>query len=356
MKDGVREDIRTILQESMNAPSGSNSQPWKFRVRVGEIEVIAMPEKDHPILNFRNRGTWVAHGALLENILIAASAHGYRARCRAFPTPQRPNVTAVVSLTKGDPARNPLYDALPRRASNRKPYATEPLTTAEKESLLGAAADVGGGEVRLAEGPTALQSIGRALSVNEIVTLESETLHKLFVREVVWREKEERERGSGLLLRTMELAPPQRFMLKTFLRHWPVMRALNHIGAARGIAKGNAKTYAAAAAMGAIIIEDKDEAFLSAGRMMERIWLQVTTMGLSMQLFAGITFLAQRARSGSFPEIPQELVRLASNAYGELASAFGAGGTRTIAIVFRIGRGNPPSAISPKRPPVILEE
>ena len=91
-------NIKKIIEVAVNAPSGSNSQPWRFKVREGVIEIIAEPEKDHPILNFRNRGTWIAHGALIENIVILASAFGYKAGVSIFPNKNEKNITARISL------------------------------------------------------------------------------------------------------------------------------------------------------------------------------------------------------------------------------------------------------------------
>lgn len=77
-----REVIQKILEAGAQAPSGSNSQPWRFEVAGGTISIIMLPEKDHPILNFRNRGTLLAHRALIENIVIAAAHYKLKSEKR----------------------------------------------------------------------------------------------------------------------------------------------------------------------------------------------------------------------------------------------------------------------------------
>ena len=74
----MEEDIKKILEISVNAPSGSNSQPWCFEVKNNKVNIIMLPEKDHPILNYHNRGTLIAIGALIENIIITASSLGIK--------------------------------------------------------------------------------------------------------------------------------------------------------------------------------------------------------------------------------------------------------------------------------------
>jgi hypothetical protein len=334
------------------APSGGNSQPWQFKIGQDSISLYALPEKDHALLNFRNRGTWFAHGALLENLLIAASALGYRADYSIFPDSAQPTLTARVDLSKTDPHDEPLARAIPIRATNRKPYKTEPLTQSQLQAIQAAATTIPGVTLSITEDTNDLKKLGDAVSMNEVVMLENKMLHALFVKEIAWTSEEAAIRKGGLQLNTMELAPPQRLVLKNLLRHGKIMSLFNRIGMARTIAKDNAKVYSSAAAMGILTIEDTDQAFFAAGRCAERIWLTATNMELSMHLITGIFFMHQRILDNGFPEISQKHRNIISQAYKTVSSTFQT--KQTIAILFRIGVGDAPSAISAKQPPTFL--
>src|SRR3989344_3442769 len=123
----MKEDIQKILEAAVNAPSGSNSQPWRFEVSGSEIKIIALPEKDHPILNYRNRGTLVAHGALIENIIISSKAHGYTPILEIFPDHSNKNLTAIFKFEKSTKEIEPVFQFIEARATNRKPYESTPL-------------------------------------------------------------------------------------------------------------------------------------------------------------------------------------------------------------------------------------
>lgn len=348
-----REIIQKILEAGVRAPSGSNSQPWRFGVKDDQIFVFALPEKDHPVLNFRNRGTWVAHGALLENILVASSKLGYDAKFDLFPDKNNRNLVAKVKLMKSNPKEESLYKAIFERTTNRKPFKTGPLTSAQKSELLSAGLAVDESVVRLIEDKKDIDTLAKASSVNEIVMLGNQLLHKLFFKEIVWTEEEEKKRGGGLYLKTMELKPPQQFALKTLFSHWSVMNFLSKIGFLGAIARGNAKIYASAAACGVIVVEDRDESFVSAGRAMERIWLTSTKMGLSFHLITGVLFLWQRIKAGMTSEFSDKEVRLVRDAYRAIASVCGVPDNKVIALLFRVGYGDQPTARSIKLPPVI---
>lgn len=346
------ENIRKILEAGCQAPSGSNSQPWKFRVRDNNIDILAFPEKDHLILNYRNRGTWIAHGALIENILIAAPAFGYKASFKIFPYDSNSRVIASISLEKFQIEKNPLYSGIYNRATNRKPYQDKSLTSAQKEIIINSTRDISGVEVRMVESKEKLKLLGKAIAVNEIVMFENQFLHKLMFQEIVWNRKEEEQHGGGLYVKTMELKPPQVLALKIF-RYWPIARFLNKIGAAKSIAKDNAKGYSSAALMGIVVVEDQDESFIDAGRIIERIWLIATELNLSFHLITGVMFLNMRIKAGQDREFSAEQIKLVRDAYKTVSGVYDVK-RGVIAGLFRIGYSDPPSATSIKLPPVVL--
>ena len=74
----MEETIRKILEESVYAPSGENCQPWKFAVDGSSIHIFNVPEADTSLYNFEQKGSYVAHGALIETIVIVALKYDYK--------------------------------------------------------------------------------------------------------------------------------------------------------------------------------------------------------------------------------------------------------------------------------------
>lgn len=332
------------------APSGGNSQPWRFEAIENAINVIAEPEKDHPVLNFRNRGTWVAHGALLENIVIAAMHHGYSANVITFPDPARPNQTARVILEKCEVQTSPLYDAIFERTTNRKPYDSTRLPLAISNGLISCTKGLRG-EVKLFEERTTIESLAQASSMNEVVMLNNKSLHKLFFDEIVWTEQQELDKKCGLYLKTMGLQPPQEKALQLF-KHWGAMRFVNMLRFNKMIAKDNATVYASASAIGAVLVANNDERFLDAGRIMERLWLTSAASGLSFHLMTGVLFMHQSIAAGEITVLKEDEKALVEGAYNRIAELVQPQDL-VIALLFRIGKGGQPSARSSKKRPVL---
>jgi hypothetical protein len=127
---------------------------------------------------------------------------------------------------------------------------------------------------------------------------------------------------------------------------------LTKIGMAKFIAKENAKLYASASVIGTIITDDNDRKFVDVGRLMQRIWLKVTQLGLSMHLVTGVLFLAQRINAGESFGLSDEHVRRVQAAFQTIKGTFKVD-DGVIALMFRIGHAEKPSGISSRLAPKI---
>lgn len=343
-------DINRIVEAGALAPSGENAQPWRFQVIGNTIRVFNIPERDQSLYNWGQRASMVAHGAAIENMVVAAAHLGYKTTVSLLPNSEEPDLVAVIQLRKAAGTNQPLYAAIARRHTNRKPYRTIALTREERTRLLGAVETIEGGKLLLVEEPGVVRRLAEAASKNEVILLENRPLHRFFFSHINWTEEEELTRRVGFYVKTLELAPPQLVAFKAF-RHWPLLQLLNKaLGVAQFVARENAKVYAQAAAMGAIVIPQNEPAdFIAAGRIMERVWLEATRNEVRLQPLTGVLFLSQRVTVGEVGQLSSSHIALVRDTYRVIADAFGVS-RGVIAVLFRIGKGEEPSARSMKIP------
>ena len=342
MIEGISPDLERILNAGNQAPSGENCQPWHFVVRGQTIEVHLLPERDQSAYSWGQRASYLANGAAIENIVIAASAEHYRAEVKYFPNADDPQHVVTISLIK-DPRLqiDPLAGFIDARISNRKAYQKDSLTPEERMALIRS----GGGEesITLIDAVDALKRLGRVGATNEEVMLANRSLHNFFFSHVSWTKEEDEEKKIGFYIKTLELPPPAQAMFKAF-RHWKVMRLFNKIGFNRAVAKQNAATNASAAAMGAFMINRTEPLdFVKVGRAVERLWLTATSLGLSFQPLTGVLFFKLKIAGGEVGAFSSQEQKLIMSAYAEASQILKAG-ERHIAFIFRVGRGDTPSA------------
>lgn len=342
--------IEKIIEAGNHAPSGGNSQPWRFIVEHDAIKVIMLPEKEHPVLNFKERGTYIAHGALLENMRIAARSLDYEALFNFLP---EPGVSAAVTFRpfSEHSGGDDLYSVLFKRHSNRKPYKKHPLSGEEKESLFRAAKDFPGVRLSVVEGETSVRSVAGSVALDILINLENKHLHELFFEEVLWKEEDQHQRP-GLYIKTMEAVPPKSSVMR-LLGNWKVAQLFSKMKLTHKIVGENAKTLASSGMFGAVIVSNDDRDFIDAGRMIEDIWLRATESGLSFQLIVGLVALGQRVKSGDTRLFSASENETISRAYENLRKIFGVREEEIIAATFRLGEAPPPMAVSYTRPPEI---
>jgi len=347
--------IEKILTAAAAAPSGDNSQPWRFVVRENSIEFQYLPEKDHPLLNHEEGGTLIALGAAIQNAELEAQAQGYAPQttyCENGPC------VAVMELGEGgrlDAVSAPLREAIFARHSNRKAYKKIPLASGMKTLLN--SPFIAGTELRLSlvEDREQMKRLSRALTTMEETALGNKNLHNLFFGDIFWSDADNRAGKQGLHIKTLELPPPARALFR-LLKRWRFAKVLATIGFPRMVAQINAKQNASASTFGVITATHTDRrTYLETGKMMERIWLSATAEGLSMQIVTGITFLA---RSLSVPEVAQlfnqaERGRILA-AHAMIKKTVDA--AREPVLIFRIGTGDAPTEVSYRRAPEILFE
>ncbi len=350
----MRDAIQKILEIAVQAPSGENAQPWKFGIRDNQIHVFNIPERDQSPYNFRQRGSYVAHGTLLENILIASSALGFEAKFSLFPEKNDPDLVAVVSLHKSKPKNEPLYSYIVERATNRKPYKKTPLTSEERHAILNSVREIGGGKILLTEKREDIKTLSLVGSMNERLVLENEFLHNFLFSHINWTEKENHEKKLGFDIKTLELPLPARLGFKIF-KHWSILKVLNNIGASKAVWKQNGNVYASSAAVGIVAVlgnENKD--FVTTGRITQRLWLTATKLGLSLQPMTGILFFMQRILAENTEPFSASHVELIKESYENVRMVFRLQ-NETVPMMFRIGHSDPPTAQSLKLPPTIID-
>ncbi|MEK7630281.1 MAG: hypothetical protein AAB432_02795 [Patescibacteria group bacterium] len=350
----VSEDlIKKIITAGVQAPSGGNSQPWRFEVRGETVSFFMIPERDHSVLNFHRRGTLLASGALLENISVAARHYGFEPIIDFFPNKNIENLVAHISFKKTVKHENKLFEAIWKRATNRKQYKLEKVSEEIKKELMEIPKEVSaaGISVKFTDEKEKIEKLATASSANEIVMFENKILHKLFFNEIVWTEEEERQKKSGLYLKTMELKPPEAAALRLF-KHWPLMKFFGFLGAARGIAKSNARNYASCGLYGGVLCDNSDISFVAAGKAIELIWLKATALGLSFHLQSGVNFLWQRLNSDNTNIFSKKHADLINNQYKIMAEIFNSQ-NKILTAVFRLGYGGEPSGRSSRKTPNI---
>lgn len=278
-----------IVCAGIAAPSADNSQPWRFAWRDDVLDLYIDAGRSGRVSDTRFVLSDLAAGACLENMAVRALSLGFVAEAQAFPDHNDPLWVARIRWRR-DPAiapAAPLADAIDKRHVDRS-FPWRGAITADVQARLDAQAR------KIPRAwlwwPQTRREKASAVSIirqAETLRFRSPTLHAELFSSIHFAAGWQGTSEEGLAPSTLAVEPPLRPVFQA-LRHPPVMATLNRLGAAWmlgwrsawlpiRLSPGLCLLVVASAARSDV---------LAGGRALQRVWLEATLAGLSVQPYA----------------------------------------------------------------------
>jgi nitroreductase len=137
---------RDVVATASAAPSIHNTQPWLFVVASDHIDLYADETRRLPRHDPDGRALAISCGAALLNLRLAASHHGYDVDIQLLPDEMTPAFLARITFlghSKASAMAEELYEAIPQRHTNRRPYEDRPVPPSICEAMSEAARQEG---------------------------------------------------------------------------------------------------------------------------------------------------------------------------------------------------------------------
>ncbi len=338
-----------LCRRASQAPSPDNNQPWLFRHarQEGALEVHHCRKRALPS-DAGDLFSWIAVGAAIENLVLAASQQGLTSTVEYMPRPfdavGEGEHVADIRLTLGAQA-DPLAEYIRKRVTNRKLYRRSRVSNENLAMVKSAIGDPRCEVVWLTE-RNDLKQLSRLVRVADRIRFEHRPFHDEFHSVLRYGDAEARRTGDGLELKSLEV-PSIAGPVFRALRSWTRMRLANRLGMSRMFSGYSAKQIVRSGGVGLLLArESSDECLLEAGRAFQRVWLAATQQNLAFQPVGGLPlFLRKLAIEGPNAFTPPHAARLKPLA-DELQTLFPAAHDKTPVMLFRIGHADPPSARS----------
>ena len=144
-------DARELVRYATLAPSGHNTQPWRFAIEPGTITIRPDFARRTPVVDPDDHHLFVSLGCAAENLVLAAAARGIRGEA-SFDTA---GDGAIQFRHQAGPTQpSPLFDAIPQRQSTRADYDGRAVSPADLKTLAAAAIVPGVDMVLVTDRPT----------------------------------------------------------------------------------------------------------------------------------------------------------------------------------------------------------
>lgn len=347
----MSEHLEFILDLARWAPSGDNTQPWRFQV-LGEEHVLVhgLDTRDHVVYDLDGHASQLAVGALLETLAIAASARQRRAVVsRRGDTPETHLLFDVRFERDASLAVDPLLASIERRVVQRRAMSTQSLSAAQKAELAGSLP--AGYQVLWFEGAGEKWRLARFMFDNAKVRLLIPEAFEVHRSVIEWNARFSADRipdqavgVDPITTRLMRWAMANWSRLNFFntylLGHLPPRIQLDLMPGM--LCAGHLALLAPGPLTG---VDD----YLAAGRAMQRFWLSATRLGLFMQPeMTPVIFTRYQRQARPFTRY-QPAAGMVSRLNARLAALLAGRDVDSLFFMGRIGAGPAPRARSTRK-------
>jgi sulfur-carrier protein adenylyltransferase/sulfurtransferase len=338
--------LHEILDDARWAPSGDNTQVWRFEV-IGDRDLVVhgFDTRAHCVYDLEGDASQISLGALLETMSIAAAARGLVMRAaRAEGSPvERPRFR--IRFNDGDVAEQTLAAQIRKRSVQRRALSTRPIGERRKTALHSCLSP--GWELLWFEGLRARWQCATLMFHNAHLRLTIPEAYEVHRAVIEWGASESIDRVPDQALGADAMSL---LVMRTAMQSWRRVHFANRFLAGTWLPRLQMDLWPAIACGAHWVLLAPQEPqgiddFVAAGRQVQRLWLTATSESLWQQPeMTPLIFTRYHRRGVRFAKDPAAL-REAADLTDRFRALVGDPATRAV-WMGRIGEGRAPLARS----------
>jgi sulfur-carrier protein adenylyltransferase/sulfurtransferase len=339
-----------LLSAAIRAPSGDNTQPWRFVLHRDRITVFVDEARDSSPMNAGQRMSRIACGAAVENMLRVAQAEGWQAEVE----PGSDACLAVISwrpAPEATLATGRVEDTIKSRVTNRRMYDRRPVPDKVLGALKSATPVLDNVTTHWIVDRVRISRLAAVISQADAIMFGQKAMRWAFLSNVRFDAAYNSEVEEGLSLACLEASAPERLGMRTMFRgpNW-----LFKLSGTQYVLGSRARKLVKSASGLCVVVAPEDPRTsymdLLVGRAMQRAWLALHEEGLAVQPMMSLLVLDNLLDHGS-PELIASLGRkrllALRDGFRALVPEVGSGRP---AFLMRFGFAPPPSGRTGRRP------
>lgn len=282
-----KKTIKEIVEAAIAAPTGGNSQPWKWLYSNGMLALYLDKIRSMSFLDYKNIVSYIGFGAAIENLVLKARSLQYEAQIDLFPLGEQENLIATIVFAKRDlipEEKDDLVSFISTRCTNRIIEEKKPIERNILNELEKIVVQESGAQLQFIDTPGEIDGIAEIVGRAErIRMLNPQSHHDFFEYELRWNQEQSKKTNDGVDLMTMNLSLSDVMGLQV-VRDSEVMHLLKKWNLGGALQKIRKKTVQAASVVGLISMPlHNNSDYVKGGRLLERVWLTTQKHNIAFQ-------------------------------------------------------------------------
>lgn len=347
--------IHQILDLARWAPSGDNTQPWRFAIKADDHLVVqGFDTRDRVVYDLEGRASQTALGALLETIDIAARAKGLQ--CTVQRRMDAPEVTPTFDVyfhattVQPSPYEWQLAQVIRARCTQRRRLSRRRLNDQQRARFAEAVGD--DYVVVWLEGQPTLRKVAQLLFRNAHVRLTMPEAYPVHRDIIQWHAQYSPDR---IPEQAIGLDPLTTRLMQWTLASWQRVAFMNRYLGGTLLPRLQLDVWPALNCAAHFVVVSRScldtiDDYVAGGRAMQRFWLTATALGLQYQPEMTPLIFASYVNHGvEFTKQPR-CVENARRVTEQLAGLIGKKASQRAVCMGRVGFGPAPVARSTRLP------
>ena len=308
-------ELAELVRFATLAPSGHNTQPWRFRVGANRIDILPDLARRTPVVDPDDHHLFVSLGCAAETLALAGRARGLPGELQFDAT----GGTLGYAFQPGAAEESQLFEAITTRQSTRTEFDGQPIAPEDLAQLAATAREVPGVDMVLVTERSAIDRLRDLVVAGNSAQMADPAFVDELKSWLRFNPREALDRGDGLFSATTN---------NPVVPGWLGRLMFDLVFRAASENDKYARQVDSSSGVGVFVAAKADpEHWVATGRACQRFALQATALGLKH------AFVNQPVEVPEFRD--------------ELAGLVGFAGQRPD-IVMRFGRG-PQMPFSPRR-------
>lgn len=288
-----------LVEKANTAPSGGNSQPWKWIFdKRGVLHLLHDKSKSESLLDYLGTGSLLAFGAALQNLKFVAASMGIELTIHQHIQHfEEELIASIVFNSKADkPIPIPNLDLLAGvdlRCTNRKNAPRVMMGKGELAEFQRIASEDGVG-LEFIDDLGDLKDLTPIVGGMDRLRLLHDQGYRDFISEIRWSEQEAVDTKDGIDIATLEMGKPERAAIG-LVRDPGTIEFFRKNDLGYGLTKISDQTILSASA---VLMFTADEYtadyFLKTGAAIQRVWIKANLSGYSLQPISASLFVFHR--------------------------------------------------------------